>query len=133
AGVSRGELEGGFRGLGALEKEGDGGRVGEDLRSGKLCEVRERQGWDGKFLFALDMQGGAAGHQELEVRTEGQEVRQLWGCWQELLEVIEHEQQVLVHQKSCEQVLQRSRSALFDAECLSDGGNDQVGIADGSK
>src|SRR6266567_3562998 len=98
-----GHLERRFRGLGALEKEGDGGRVGEDLRSRKLCEVRERQGWDRKFMFALDMQGGATGDQEL------------------------------VHQKSFEQVQQGSRSALFDAKCLGDGGNNQVGVADGSE
>src|SRR6266566_8960651 len=131
--IGASHLERRFDGLGALEKEGDGGRVGEDLRSRKLCEVRERQGWDRKFMFALDMQGGATGDQELESRTEGQQVRQVWGCWQDLLEVVEHEQQVLVHQKSFEQVQQGSRSALFDAECLSDGGNEQFGIADGSK
>ncbi len=69
--VGAGHLECRFDGLGALEEEGDSGRVGEDLRPRKLCEVRDCQGWDGKLVFPLDMQGGAAGDQDAKMWATG--------------------------------------------------------------
>src|SRR5216683_6102285 len=119
--------------LGALEEEGNGGIVGEELRSRKLCEVRKRQGWDGTFVFPLDVQGGTAGHEDAQVGATGQQVRQVWGRWQDLLEVVEQEQQALVSQEGFEEVQQGSRSAIFDAERLGDGGHNQAVVADGSE
>ena len=67
------------------------------------------------------------------MRATGKQVCQLWGCWQELLEVIDHEQQVFVFQEGFEYVHERQRSALLDFERLCDGGNDQRRVVDRSE
>jgi len=35
----------------------------------KPLEVRKGQGWDGEFLFALEMQHSSASHQDLQPGT----------------------------------------------------------------
>ncbi len=107
--------------------------MGEDLRLKKLVKVRKRQWWDWKFVFPLDVQHGTAGDQHFQLKARGQQVGQVRGCRQNLLEIVEDKQQALVSQESFEEVQQGSGPALFDVEDLGDGGHDQIGIADGSE
>ncbi len=50
-------------------------------------------------MFALNVQGGAAGYQEGEVRATGQQVGQMWGGCEDLLEVVEQEQHGASHRE----------------------------------
>src|SRR6266705_2708290 len=133
ASIDRGDLEHRFGSVSALEKEGDGDRVGQDLQIRKLVQIRKRQGWDGELVFALDMQCAATRDQHLQLRAKGEEFGQPGGCRHYLLEVIKEEQQVLVSQEGFEEVQQGLRFALFDLKCLGDGGKKQIGVADGSE
>src|SRR5436305_9064768 len=84
-------------------------------------------------MFASNVEGGTAGHQDGEVWATGQQVGQVWGGGQDLLEVVEQEQQVFVMERSFEQIEQGPRCGLFEVEGLGDGGHDQGGVADGGE
>src|SRR5215471_15694095 len=99
----------------------------------KMGKIRDRQRWDGKLLFPLDMEHRTAGHADGEMRATGQQVGHVWSCRQDLLEVVEYEQHVFVLQEGFEESHKRQCPVLFDFERLSDGGNDQVGVADRSQ
>ncbi len=92
--IGRGKLEGGLDCLSALQEESHRGRVGEGFRRRQLCEVGDRQGWDRKRMFTLDMQYGTTGHQQFQVGARGQQTGQVRGCRQDLFEVVENEQQM---------------------------------------
>ncbi len=118
--VGRGHLERGLDCPGALEEEGNGGIVRQGIYGRKLFQIGERQWRNGKLVFALDVQHGTAGDQHFQLRARGQQVGQVRGCWQNLLEIVEDEQQVLVFQEGFQQVQQGARSALFEVERLGD-------------
>ena len=84
-------------------------------------------------MFAIQVQCSAAGDQQLEVRADLQEFRKLRCCHHHLLEVVEHEQQVLVSQEGFEEVQQGLCCGLFEVEGLGDGGDDQIRITDGGQ
>ena len=84
-------------------------------------------------MFTTDVQHGTAGHQDFEVRTSRQQIRQLRGCRHEVLKVVQQQQEMLVLQRGFQEGEQRLTSCLFDPEFLGNGGNDQLGITDGSE
>src|SRR6266702_5791729 len=100
--VGTGQLERGLDGLGTLQEEGDGGIVRQGISRRKLREVRHGEGWDAEFVFSLDVQHCAAGHEHSEVWAPCKQVGQVWGCCQELLEIVKAEQEVLVSQEGGE-------------------------------
>ena len=64
-----------------------------------MAEVGHRKWWNRKLVFTLDVQYCAAGHQHLEARTGDEQVGKRRRGREDLLEVIQHEQQVLVTQE----------------------------------
>ena len=132
-GVGLCELKIGPHGLGSLKEERDRCILGKGFLLRKLFEVWQCQWWHRKLVFALDVQPGAARYQEFEPGAGGQEGGQLRGCWQDLLKVVEHEQQVLVLERGFQQVQGRLGTGLFESKGPSDGRNDQLWVTDGGK
>src|SRR5947208_15704486 len=81
----------------------------------------------------MEVQYSTAGHQDVELRTAGQQVRKSCCLCQHLLEIVEQQQQALVSYIALQKIRYWLLSSLFDAERLGDGRNDQVGIANGSQ
>ena len=67
------------------------------------------------------------------MRATGQQVGQVRGGCQDLLEVVEQEQHVFLTERGFEQIEQEPRCSLFEIEALGDGGHDQGGVADGGE
>src|SRR6266436_946339 len=68
-------LEVGLDRLRTFEEEGYRCILCERFALWKLREVGQRQWQHGKLVFTTDVQHDATGHQNLEVRTGGQQVR----------------------------------------------------------
>ncbi len=98
-----------------------------------MGEVGERQWRDGKLVFPTDMQHSTAGYQDLELRAVSQQARKPRCRCGYLLEVVEEQQQALVLQISLQKTRYWLLSGFFDPQCLSNRGNDQVEIANGSQ
>src|SRR6266566_10133411 len=133
SGVGGSHLEVGTGSLHTLKEEGYCRILGEGLASWKMGEVGERQWRDGKLVFPTDMQHGTAGYQDLELRAVSQQVRKPRCRCGYLLEVVEEQQQALVLQISLQKTRYWLLSGFFDPQCLSNRGNDQVEIANGSQ
>src|SRR5207248_2287859 len=73
------------------------------------------------------------GHEDGEVWATGQQVGQVRGGWQDLLEIVEQEQHVFITERGFEQIEQGPRCSLFEIEGLGDGGDDQGGVAEGGE
>src|SRR6266516_946328 len=84
-------------------------------------------------MFALNMQDSTTTHEHFQLRARGQEVGQVWGCREDLLEIVEDEQQVLTTKRDFEQIEEGLSYRFFESERLRDAGHDQAGIADGSE
>ena len=95
--------------------------------------IGQGQWENGKGVFSSDTQGLPTRHQELETRTGSEHFRQARCCLHHLLEVIQHKQQVLFTQRRFQQFQWRSGATFLQAECLRDGGQDQVGIPNGGE
>src|SRR5437764_352906 len=79
------------------------------------------------------MQHFPTGHDDLELGTGSEQLCHLHASADHLLKVVEHEQGVLVMERGFQQIQTRLRSALFDLESLSYGGQNEGGLTDGSQ
>src|SRR6266700_4734414 len=115
-----------------LEEERHGYIVRERLVVGKVLWIRQSQRLDDKLAFSPHMQHLAARHQQLEVRTGGEQVHQSRRCRHHLLEIVQHEHQVLLKERRL-QHLQWRLGAALQAKRLHHGGKYQVGILNGGE
>src|SRR6266581_4668294 len=87
-GVGGSQLEVGPGSLCTLQEEGHCRILREGFTLWKVDEVGQRQWWDGKLVFTMEVQYSTTGHQDLKLRTAGQQVRKPWCRCQHLLEVV---------------------------------------------
>ena len=84
-------------------------------------------------MFPLEAQRGAAGHEQGQVRTGGQQLSKPRPGGQHVFEVVEQQQERLFAQH-CEQLLQQPASTgIPQSQRLGNGWEDEVGIVDGSQ
>ncbi len=105
----------------------------QEVTRWEVLQVRQGQGRDGKFLFAVEPQGGAAGHQQVQVRAGGQQVGKPWCSRQHLFEVVEEQQEGVLTERHLQLFSYVSCSRLVQTKRLGDGREHEVGIADGSQ
>ena len=84
-------------------------------------------------MLAPHMKNLAAGDQQLEVRTGSEKLHQARPCHHHLLEVVQHEQHLLLVQSGFQLLQRRSGVVALQAEGLRDGGKDQFGILKGGQ
>ena len=89
-GVAQGEV--GLDGLGALDEEADGRRLGYTLQHGRLPRRRQRQRRDRVRVFDRQAQPFPACHQDREGRDGRRQVGNHEGGLHDLFEVVEHQQ-----------------------------------------
>src|SRR5262249_12259190 len=100
---------------------------------GQVPGVGQQEWWDGEAMLSREVQGRTTRDQHGESRAAGQHLRYLDGSPNHLLEVIEHEQQLLRLEHGLEDVQQWARCTFLDAERLRNGGQDQRRITDGGQ
>src|SRR2546422_11565835 len=95
--------------------------------------VGQRQWWDRESPFGTQAQHFTAGHEHPQFGTGLQQFSNQWRCSDQLLKVVEQEQNLLIPQRGLQQVEQRPGAGLSNAQRLSNGKNDEIGIDDGSQ
>ncbi len=113
-GVLVGEGEVGLDGLGALDEEADGVDPGQLL--GQQRRIGQRQGRHGHDPLGREAQRLPAGGQDRDPGAGGQQPRDERGRLQEVLEVVQHQQQVPVPQSLCQPFGDRPVAGLPHAQ-----------------
>ncbi len=89
-----------------------------------MLRIRHGQRQDSERAFAAHMEDFTTRHQQLQVRTGGQQIHQQRSGYHDLLKVVEHEQQVLLPQHRLQLLPRRLRAALLQSEGLYESGQD---------
>ena len=97
---------------------------------GRWPRVRDPERRDRVLLLAAEVQAGAAGHEDPELRRGGEEAGDDRGGVLEVLEVVEHEEHVAIAQRVRDGVEERPFRGLADEERRRDRRRQQVGFRD---
>ncbi len=119
----------GIGGLGAPGEERDrlvAGNVGQRLVPG----FRQGQRTHRKVLLTRHTEHGPAGHERLQLRARAQEVGDVWRGFDDLLEIIQHQEQVFRSQCGGELLRRRTVGELAEIQGVGDRRHDKIGITD---
>jgi hypothetical protein len=97
----------------------------------EMALVWEREGRDSELVFGTQAQHLAARDQELDIRTSFQQLGKPRCHRDDVFKVVQEQEPLLVVLRGLEQFQQGLRAALHESQTVSDGRDDQVGIADG--
>src|SRR5215470_15911042 len=81
----------------------------------------------------MQMQYFTAGDQQFQLKAHLQQFTEQGCCSDYLLKVVEHQQELLVLQVIFQEIQERSVTHFSECQSLSDGGNNQSVVADGSE
>src|SRR6266567_2776557 len=120
-------------GLCPLDEQVHRRNVGERSAIWDALGVWECEGWDGELLFGPQAQHLAARDKEFDIWASFQQLcKQRCHC-DDVFKVVQEEEPLLVVLRGLEPFQHRLRSALGEANAVSDGRNDEGRIADGSE
>src|SRR6266700_3178478 len=132
-GSDGGQLKRGLNLLCPLEEERHGAIVSERLLVGQVLWIRQSQRLDDKLAFSPHTQYLPARHQQLQVRTGREQFQQARCCGDHGLEVVQHEQPLLLPQRGFQQLEWWAGAGALQPLGLGDGEQDQVGIVNGNE
>ena len=136
-GVLAGQLEPVADCLSARDEEADGRGLRHlserQTEAFSLGVSRQRQRGHGNGALPIDAQRGPTGDQHLQHGARPQEVHQQWSRGEYLLEVVEHEETLVLPQERLELIDGLLLPGAGHADGVSDGRRDEVGIGDRSQ
>ena len=92
AGIFRVQLKIRLGGDGALHEQRDGGVFGQRLQRRRRPRIRQRQRRHQKFMFPVHVQRGPAGYHDLEIGSDGQQLRHRGRRPNQVLEIVQQQQ-----------------------------------------
>ena len=129
-GILRGQGKAGVGGLGARGEERDRLVARQRRPAPGDRRFRERQRRHRKILLARHAEDGPAGHERLHARAGAQEGGDVRRGLDDLLEVVEHQEQVFRPQRGGELLRRRPVGEFAQVQGVGDRRDDEVGIAD---
>src|SRR6266699_2857579 len=84
-------------------------------------------------VFAFKMEHRSTGHQDLEFGTGHEELSKQRSGWQHLLKIVQQQQELFGAQERTEVFEEGTLPVLLESKCMCNGGDDKVGITDGSQ
>jgi hypothetical protein len=99
----------------------------------KMPEIGDWEWEHGKLVFTGDMQHGAAGHEQLEVRTVQQQVDQQRGGFHDLFEVVQQQQVCFLTQSGFQLFKQWLLLRTSEFQRVGNRGDHEIRIAESSK
>ena len=118
------------RSSGTLDEERDGVVLGEVLRGGQVPRVRHRERRHGVLVLAPDVENLAAAGENRQARCRGEQLAHERRAGDDLLEVVEHEEDLTVAQVVLERVEHGPVRLLAKADRLGDRARQQRRVGD---
>jgi hypothetical protein len=122
-----------LRGLRPLDEEPNGGRLDPGCRVPIVPCCRQRQGAEGNLPFRGEPQADATGDQDFQPRAVEKEFTQQRRRVDDLLEVIQHQQELQVSEGAEEPLFNWLHAHVTETEGASNRRRDQIGIGDRPK
>ena len=116
---------------GALDEERHGGILRQGLDGRQVPGIGQVERGHRELVLAAEPQHHPAGHQALQARAGRQQLRHQRGRRHDLLEVVEHQQHLLILQELLQALEQHLARFFLDAQRPGDAGGHQRGVPDG--
>ena len=120
----------GLDGRGSLDEQGHGLELRQPLDRGEMLGVGEPEGWNRVLALPVEAEGFPAGGQDPDLLGGRQQLADLAGGLQHLLEVVQDQEQVLVPKVVDDRLDRRAVGGLPKPQGLGYRGKDQGGVGD---